>query len=287
MTVQFDNCPILMKKNFLFIVCLILLLSGCAQPELNDKETFSGVSIQYNTSEIADCNYEFKLSEGNLYVKGQDFHNLLGEEEGALYDEWIRITNESNIIHYEAVSGTVIYLTSDGCVYGFGNTEGGVLQTAENTYYTTPVLLLNNCKYASLGVRFILFIKDDHTLWFLGESKNGQSTMVKEAISKPIQMIDEKVQFAKAFGYTSAWIDENLDLYLCGDNSFGQIGNGQTGCGFPTMFQDIVTSPYLALSNCTAFNADSINKEVNAITVYVQQYSWGGDFGPLPILQSE
>lgn len=276
-----------MKKIILLLLSFILLLTGCTNKEHSVEEAPPKVNIEYNISEIADCDYEFKLSEGRLYAKGRDFHNLLGKEEGAYYDEWISITNESNIIHYEAISGTVVYLTSDGYVYGFGNTEGGVLQTAENTYYTNPVMLLDNCKYVSLGVRFILFIKNDNTLWFSGESKNGQSTAVKESILKPIKMIDEKVQFAKAFGYSSAWIDENLNLYLCGDNSYGQIGNGENGCGFPTMFQDIVTSPYLALRNCIAFNADSVNKEVSAETVYGQQYSWGGDFGSLPTLQSE
>lgn len=286
MTDQFDNNLKIIIKTTLLLFFLIFF-SSCNVKEYNAKETTPKIQIQYNTSEITDCDYTFKLSKGRLYAKGQDFHNLLGEEEGAYYDDWICVVTESNIVHYEAVSGTIVYLTSDGCVYGFGNTEGGVLQTTENTYYTSPVLLFDNCKYVSLGIRFTLFIKNDDTLWFSGESKNGQGMTVKESILKPIKMINEKVQFVRAFGYSSAWIDKDLNLYLCGDNSYGQIGNGKIGCGFPTLFQDIVVSPHLALQNCVAFKADCIHKEVSAVTVYGERYSWGGDFGSLPTLQSE
>ena len=286
MIVQFGKNLKLIITSTLLLLFLIFFIS-CNIKTYCDKETTPKIQIQYNTSEIADCDYIFKLSKGCLYAKGLDFHNLLGKEEGIYYNDWICVVNDSNIIHYEAVNGTVVYLTSKGSVYGFGNAEGGILQTLEKAYYTTPILLFDNCKYVSLGIRFALFIRNDDTLWFSGESKNGQGMTVKESILKPIKMIKEKVQFAKAFGYNTAWIDENLDLYLCGDNSYGQIGNGKSGCGFPTMFKDIVTSPYLALSDCIIFNADSIHKEVSAKTIYGDQYSWGGDFGSLPIRQTK
>lgn len=95
------------------------------------------------------------------------------------YDNWVKIVDADNIIHLDAVSGTVIYLTNEGNLYGFGLLEGGVLQTQNisednlKNLITKPVLLFENCKFSSIGTRFVVAIKDDNSLWFWRASKNG------------------------------------------------------------------------------------------------------------------
>lgn len=68
---------------------------------------------------------------------------------------------------------------------------------------------------------------------------------------------------------------------MCGDNSYGQIGNGVKGCGLPTLYKDIVSTPYAVLENCVSFSAvaeTSVKAETDDGTVYM----WGGDYGSKP-----
>lgn len=240
---------------------------------------------EYNTH-VAWDGKEYQIAEGVLYGKGKDDRCQLGEDPTAYYKEWKKVKNvhDQNIVHIELCSGTVLYMTSDGAVYAWGSSEGiftdqAYSATDERSYISTPQLLMNDCQYASIGINFALFLKKDGTVWFLGESKNGQSTKITDRVDVPEQIAD-KVVCIKAFGYTSLWIDEQGILYLCGDNSYGQIGNGVKGNGFPTMRQDIVTQPYMALKDCYSISVE--NHTVTAKTRTGDLYVWGEGQQPQP-----
>lgn len=277
-----------MKKLVITVCLLCIIIVGCTNRQSSQNDiSDSTVKIIYNINDV-DFGIEYQIVNGILFGKGKNNTGILGENKG-YYRDWVQISDFDNIIHIEACSATAIFLTDDGKVYGFGSPEGGVLKIHTDAYndngdfVTVPKLLFENCKYASLGVGFALFIKEDNTLWFLGASENGQSTTVTDAIYEPIQ-IAENIQYAKAFGCTSAWIDAENSLYLCGDNSHGQIGNGSPGHGFPQFYKDIVTTPYCALKYCKSLSVNDTNCVVQAETTYGSEYIWGGDYGPEPIL---
>ncbi len=266
---------------------LIFSITACNRNTTVTKKSFD-VKINYNLK--AEMGLQYEIIDGGIYAKGVDTFGQLGKSH-TLYKDWVEVVKADNIIHVDAHNGTVVYLTSDGNVYGFGNSEDGVLQTTANErgqweYVNTPRLLFKDCEYASVGSAFMIFLKNDNTLWFVGRSSNGQSTEIKEIVSQPIKIADS-ILFAEALGYTSAWIDSEYNLYLCGDNSYGQIGNGIMGCGFPTMFKDIYPEPYCALENCIFFSTEQGNEgvwSVYAETTDGEKYAWGGEYGPSPIL---
>ncbi len=236
-------------------------------------------SFSYNTSAEWGGGF-FQIRDGILYAKGKDTNGLLGEDHTAYYDEWTAIRNveSTNIVHLEVCGGTLVYMTEDGDVFGMGSSEGVFAEEAysatdDRAYVRVPRLLMEDCKYASLGTGFVLLLKNDGTLWFTGASKNGQGATVSARIEKPIQ-IAENIVFTKAFGYTSSWITESGALYLCGDNSYGQIGNGEGGSGFPTLYQDIVATPYRALTDCIGFSVDGTSA-VKATTADGTVHTWG------------
>ncbi len=230
---------------------------------------------------------DFKVENGKLYAKGTDSNGFLGDEYGVYYKEWAKIRNvdSTNIVHLDVCSGTLIYMTEDGNVFGMGSAEGVFTEesysaTDDRSRIRIPQLLMEDCKYASIGTGFVLFVKNDGSLWFMGASKNGQSTQIKNRIEAPVQIAD-KVVFCKAFGYTSAWVTEQNELYLVGDNSYGQIGDGHKGCGFPTLYKDIVTTPYLALTDCIGFTVDgTYNSMVEATKSDGTKLMWGNDPNP-------
>ena len=280
----------LMSLLLLFVMAFSITACHNTAPQNSDYK--QAIEINYS----AFCEWgggEYQIIDGELYCRKENSLGLLGEDIFAYYEDWTKTNIEAvNIVHIEVYGGILIYLTKDGKVHalgysyewaGWGPTGG---DTTERI--TTPVILFEDCKTASLGARFVLFLKNDSTLWFVGESLNGQSKQVKEVVSKPIKLADN-VLFAKAIGYTSSWIDSEYNLYLCGDNSYGQIGNGKMGCGYPTMYKDIVAEPYCALKDCIAFSA---NYELNGVitakaeTTTGEIYVWGGSKGAKPVLEN-
>ncbi len=279
-----------MKKISTYVLVLsiaILSMTACDRNTTVSKKSFD---IKPNYKLQAEIGLQYEIIDGGIYAKGVDDFGQLGESH-TIYKDWVEVVKADNIIHIDAHNGTVVYLTSDGNAYGFGNSEGGVLQTTANERglwedVDTPRLLFKDCKYVSIGSAFMIFLKNDNTLWFVGRSSNGQSTEIKGIIPQPIKIADN-ILFAEAFGYTSAWIDSDYNLYLCGDNSYGQLGNGIMGCGFPTMFKDIYPEPYCALNNCIFFSTEQGNEgvwSVYAETTDGEKYAWGDEYGPTPIL---
>lgn len=272
-------------------ILFIVSISGCQKTIPDEPSKTKENEITYNTfSEWGGG--EYRIVDGELYCKKGNSLGLLGEDIFAYYEDWTKTSvGADNIVHIEAYSGALLYVTSDGKAFGLGNAEGGKFgikpDEADKTRIKEPMLLFEDCKLASLGNSFILLLKNDNTLWLLGESLNGQSTQIEEMYLEPIKIADN-IQYAKAIGFTSSWIDNDNNLYMCGDNSYGQIGNGVMGCGFPTMRKDIVTEPYCALKDCIAF---SVENEFNGVitvqaeTINGEIYVWGGSHGAKPVLK--
>ena len=224
--------------------------------------------LDYNTHCSWDGN-DLQIFKSRLYFSGEDTLGFV--KKNSVCDELTRVRIfKNNVVHIDACEGAVICMTSRGDVYALGTSEGIFAQQAS---VTTPRLLMQDCKYASVGNGFVLFIKNDGSLWFMGESKNGQSTQIIDRVETPT-LIAKDVVYADAFGYTSSWITENGDLYLVGDNSYGQIGNGHKGSGSPELCKDIVTVPYLALTDCIDVRGSS---KMSATRIDGLIYTWGSD----------
>ena len=271
-------------KHRLLFPLLLIILSLCCSCSFEPTEAVDIIEseITYNTY-INDFGVDFKIEDGALYLKGENIDCFFEDASSLKPNQWNKLPVKEKIIHVSSCGGAVLYLTDDGKVYGLGNTEGILAEYDPNNpiqYITTPKFLFEDCKYVSVGSKFAVFLKNDNTLWFLGESKNGQSTKVSDRIGEPVQIADN-VYFAEAFGYTCGWIDEHQQLHLCGDNSYGQIGNGKKGNGYPTTYEAIVSTPYIALRNCVSFTSED-GKSVVAVRTDGAKYAWGGEYGPKP-----
>lgn len=286
-----------MKKLFciatIFLV-LSVLLAGCGTPpssetpENGDDSPAGELQLlnEYNLR-CTDIQAEYEIVDGILYGRGYNYNMILGEDYGRFYNANVKIAE--NVVHVEARNGVLLYLTNDGKVYAKGREILGIPSAPDfvESFYDEPELLFEDCLYFSMGTSFVLAIKNDNSLWFLGESLNGQgAAIIFEYVSEPIKIAD-KVKLAKAFGYTSAWIDDKGDLYLCGDDSRNQIGNGgENGSGFPTLYKDIVETPYRALQNCVSFTVTD-STVIYAKTADGAEYMWGNHHSTSPTLKSK
>lgn len=281
-----------MKKS-LSVIALILLccafITGCVNSEGNSKIVDSTPVSNSFTNYIDAYGAEYKIFDGALYARGINSMNIIGEHKGDFQEGWFKLAD--NVIHVDALNSTLVYLTRDGELYGLGESSSALQTKGEENnlsteYITNPVLLFRDCKYASVGMGFVIAVKNDNSLWFWGESKNGQGTKVADEICTPIKITD-RVKAAKAFYKNSAWIDEQDNLYICGDNSKSQIGNGEEHNTYWQDYDCIVSTPYLALSNCTEFSISKGEVIVNAKTKDGNEYVWGTLHGGTPKLRSD
>ena len=281
-----------MKKSISIALMMIFIFTLIGCNDITDNviiETSSSTLEKILSTEevteisiIDDCGRLYKLENGALYGKGENYEGILGEN--VFYDEWVKIAD--GVKKFDAYSSVLIYLTTDGKVYGLGTKSGGVLQmrtdlSNEFEKVDNPVLLFEDCKDISLGCRFVLALKNDDSVWFWGESLNGQSTQIVDQIITPIEIVSN-AKMIKAIMYTSAWIDSNNTLYMCGDNSRAQIGNGKIGTGFPTLQRDIFETPYAVIEKCVNVYCSEDRYFVYAETEDGATYIWGGNEYTVP-----
>lgn len=96
--------------------------------------------------------------------------------------------------------------------------------------FRQPVFIMNNIIYASINEGgAVIAMKKDHSVWTWGSNAGGMLGYDKntDLISCKPKKIFENVKYIAAGGYNMAVITEKNNLYLWGDNTYGQLGNGK------------------------------------------------------------
>ena len=97
--------------------------------------------------------------------------------------------------------------------------------------------------------------------------------------SEPVHVMDD-IAFISADYYTAAAISKKGDLWMLGDNSFGEIGNSRRGNGMPSVSTDVVSEPYLVLKKIKEVRFEDFT--VCAVTFQNQEYIWGKNAAATP-----
>jgi alpha-tubulin suppressor-like RCC1 family protein len=134
------------------------------------------------------------------------------------------------IIKISSGSGFSLILKSDSTLWACGGNGKGQLGVGDYENRTVPVMVMRGVNDMSAGFTHSLILKTDGTLWGCGENQDGQlgdGTTTNHAL--PIRIMSE-VQGMKAsrslFVGFSLIIKKGGDLWACGDNSYGQLGDG-------------------------------------------------------------
>ena len=199
------------------------------------------------------------------------------------------------MIHVDASNnGTVVYITENGELYGIGNNSSGQLgqsiegknRLSDEVNISTPVLIATEVRYALVGINFTMYLTEDDKLYVLGNNANGQ---LGNGEAKPVRgerytsdttpysaepvLVMENVRYIDCGLYNLAAITKRGDLYMWGDNSFGEIGNGRVGNKMPTAAIDVVSEPYLVMKNIRKVTIEEFT--VYAETMQGEVYTWG------------
>lgn len=300
-----------MKK--ISLVCLIILIInlvivGCStNSKSKDSSTLNSEILikqpsENKQSEIPLLHQRYTMAPGKNGEEDCTYSFYIADN-GDLW-RWIEGTKDRKIIDtgVQAImcSGNgefIAKLKYDGCLLVTFNEPLG------SDYYHKGYLLsdlagtsehiMQNVKMASVGRNHVIMLKQDNTVWLCGENGdgqlgNGQPDNGKRSDDlfnyKPEQVLSDCV-FISAGNSHSAAITSNYDLYLWGDNSCGEIGNGERGNGFPTASNLVVSRPYLALKNVKWVRL--LGTTTFAITTDNALWAWGSNQSTVPTKVAE
>lgn len=205
------------------------------------------------TQVAAGDGYSLLLREdGYLYGSGRYEGGQLGfgldgpfdyADPTLVVESWTRCGQRGVAGVATAESGNSIVWKEDGAVWVIGPNGGGQLGVGANTgeYYAvfSRSHAMSGCVEAACGGEYLggqvghsLAVRDDGTLWVAGSNNNGQvglgarsltTTWTESTLTASLDVTD-----VEAGAFHSLALDSAGTLWVCGDNSRGQLGLGDT-----------------------------------------------------------
>jgi alpha-tubulin suppressor-like RCC1 family protein len=173
-------------------------------------------------------------NDGSLYAWGSNSQGELGD--GTLIARTIpkHIGTATDWQSIDSGFDFTVARKIDGTVWTWGNNTENQLgrSTSPNTYSSTPtqVGIATNWQNFSSGSDYVLGIKSDGSLWGWGNNYNGQFGNGTNIGSNTAIQIGTNTNWQKIIGSrdgrTSAALKIDGSLWSCGDNFYGQVGDG-------------------------------------------------------------
>ena len=198
--------------------------------------------------------------DGSLYMWGMNGAGQLGN--GTIENKSIStpIKIMDNVVSVSLGDNHSAAITTDGSLYMWGsNGFYGKLGngTTENKSISTPIKIMDNVAYVSLGYDHSAAITEDGSLYTwgynghhqLGNGKSGRSTT-------PVKIMDN-VAYVSLGEFHSAAVTTDGSLYTWGENRYGQLGNGTKNDSFvPKKIMDNVAYVSLGYNHSAAITTD-------------------------------
>ena len=218
---------------------------GKADSELHDK-LVQVKDMDHVKSVSAGGEFTAIVKEdGSLWMCGRNYCGQFGN--GTMEDSNVPVkVMDSGVAAANAGVGyTTAIIKEDGTLWMCGNNEYGQLGTGgSEEIVTEPVEVVFKdasgnklkVKSANSGWSHTAVVTEDGTLWTFGENKSGQlgdgtdidrRTPVKVATSVKEAYADG-INYAQITDFTAV-LKEDGTLWMCGNNTCGQLGNGEQG----------------------------------------------------------
>lgn len=258
------------------------------------------IEEQYITDRATAGNHYYIDADGVLWGSGYNQNGQLGNgsyetdlDLGKM--DAVRIADHVVSLDANLNNNFCIYLTDDGKLYGMGLNMAGLLlgkdsvkqvySDDDNDRVCTPVLLMENVRYARAGREAIVALQEDGSVYWWGQMRTTTSTYgsdydaywtVEENPDNPVKMMylePHKVLENCVYVDISAWngaaITENGDLYMWGLNIFGQCGVAKS-----ENVHDFVWAPEKVLENVSMVWLEAIRQNDDGIDTELENFSW-------------
>lgn len=258
------------------------------------------IEEQYITDRATAWNHYYIDADGVLWGSGYNQNGQLGNgsyetdlDLGKM--DAVRIADHVVSVDANLNNNFCIYLTDDGKLYGMGLNMAGLLlgkdsvkqvySDDDNDRVCTPVLLMENVRYARAGREAIVALQEDGSVYWWGQMRTTTSTYgsdydaywtVEENSVNPVKMMflePHKVLENCVYVDISAWngaaITETGDLYMWGLNIFGQCGVAKS-----ENVHDFVWAPQKVLENVSMVWLEAIRQNDDGIDTELENLNW-------------
>ena len=178
----------------------------------------------------------FCVSEdGELFSFGFNSSGELGHGDCKFYNYPKKIESLENVDYVECGNGFVICCSLNNEIYGWGSNYHGQLGVQNRTDTREPMKCLNwpkNITDIKCGDYHVLVLTSNHEVYSCGNNYNGQlgrkSERDYDVSFKKIDSLSEYdiIRIACGNEYSMCFDDNNL--FVFGDNQYGQLGLGDT-----------------------------------------------------------
>ena len=182
-------------------------------------------------------NFLFVTADETLWAVGNNYHGQLGIGT-TIGTNWpVLVTNNvvaaANAGYFH---GHSLFVKTDGTLWAAGNNSYGELGNGTTNDSTSPVFVTSNVVSVATGGSYheghSLFVKNDGTLWAMGNNSYGQLGIGNQmSTNLPVYVTNNVVAVAAGVGYNSDYslfVKADGTLWGMGENYFGQLGNGNT-----------------------------------------------------------
>ena len=201
----------------------------------------------------------FLANNGTVYACGRNIEGQLGRGTTSVTTSVAQVTSVISTFVITAIacgSDHTVFLRSNGLVYACGLNTNGQLGRGDTTAsalvaQVTSVISAILIKAIACGQNHTIFLSTTNTVFACGLNDNGQlgrgnttaSALVAQITTGIGSLIISKIA---AGTLHSVFLTSDGKVYVCGDNAYGQLGNGNT----------------LGTDSSTAIQVSSLNSQI-------------------------
>ncbi len=219
-------------------------ISGYDEYELNPVYITNNVKIVSPGEDFT----QFVKTDNSLWACGRnDLNGQLGIDSisGAILPAHVM----NNVIAVTTGKDHTLIIKTDNTLWTWGGNIYGQLgngKSGQNEEEFSPIQILDNVKGIEAGWNHTMIIKTDNTLWACGINTYGQLGNGKsgnnELETTPVHITDNVKAVSAGKDFTLIIKTDN-SLWACGNNEYGQYGNGTTtNSNTPVKLLDNVSS---------------------------------------------
>jgi alpha-tubulin suppressor-like RCC1 family protein len=220
----------------------------------------------------------FLKSDGSLWAMGNDFAGQLGDGgEGFNIQNTPEQIVASNVTAIAGGGEHNLFLKSDGSLWAMGYNFYG--QLGDGTYgspsygYATnrpEQIVASNVTVIAAGDYHSLFLKNDGSLWVMGDNEYGQlGDGTTNNVNRPEQIVASGVTAIAAGAGHSLFLKSDGSLWAMGYNGDGELGDGTLN---NTNQPEQILGPYNQIQ-ITGQSSSGTNMQLSFVGIALKNYA--------------
>ena len=196
----------------------------------------------------------FIKSDGSLWVTGDNSYGQLGDDGNGVGTSRPKQVVANGVTAIAAGEHFSLFLKADGSLWGMGDNYYGQLGESDNNSTNRPTqTMASGITAIAAGADHSLFIKNNGSLWGMGDNSygrlgDGTNTMTfPYRNNPPRQIVASGVTVIAAGHMHSLFCQTDGTLWGMGDDTLGQLGDGNIGFGAEADRPELIVATSFAI----------------------------------------